>query len=364
MGEGFSPKDRPGPRLIKGGKDTASVEVVSTLPVPTEEEIRRFYSLPEVTEEDRKGVSFRTVRALAERDLSGIFIPAEPLPDYENYLRCYRDFREEWDRRPELFRNLREGMLSSIAQLLIVAKRIVSWLEENYYPVIFARATGEARKDISNFVSKELGGFGPGYSVPFLSDLEKKKVILRNQFSFALEERPFPADIVGNSVEVLVPNGDLTGRTEWSVYIGTLFGLLSQNLIRDGGLKARGLQEPEELVANFLTCKFAQEKMKSKVHLKGEGEARKVLVLSALESETGESFTAILREMARIFPEVMYAQALVSEVALQQIRKALLSQDLNPFPEEDWLGEFHRLAGGIQILRDHLWKAGFESVKK
>jgi hypothetical protein len=360
--------------VFKGGKDLrgerASAEEIPSpeIPVPTEEEIAEIYSSPVITRQDREEVTHETLDILGNRDFLAGFRPKISSTEYQGVLRCFQDFQELWHDKPELFLPLRRQLLTSAAQLLVVAKRITNWIEKKCYPVVFARAVNEAKTDVRSFVFGEFNKIGltPEKVQRFLVDVEGKQVSLRDELSFALEDKPTPAISAEDRPEVLVPRGDLTGETEWSIYIGTLYGLLRQIFLRDGGVGGRGWQEPDELMVNFLVCKFAIAKIESGAPFKRKENAKKVLLRIVFdEGYDGERhFLDIFEETAGIVPEVKYAEAMVSDVALETIRRALLSQEFNRVPEEDWLEKFHELAVGMRSFQDHLWRAGFEPIIK
>jgi hypothetical protein len=360
-------------KAIKGGRSSLEGNTVSTItpPIPTGAEIAEFCSPPIVTGEDKVGIGNEAIlEILGTRNfLAGLF-PKNPSADdhFGEFRELWRERREEEKREP--FLPFREKLLTSATRALVLAKRITGWLESKHYPVVFARAVQEARKDIWNFVYV---GFSKRGSVPgevrdFLNDIEKCPVSLEDELTFARGDKFKPAVFSRKGLEILVPEGDLTGETEWSVYVGTLYAFLGRvfkgNEYRYAfGIRLYPKNEEEErrrddidsFIIDFFVCKFAVDKIRSGVRLKNKEQ----VLPSILDAKR---FMAKLEEVKALLPDDLCAEAMVSDIELQMIRGML------------FLGMFKESSAnpggdmGIEVsvemrdFRDRLWRAGFKTI--
>lgn len=338
-----------GGRNFLEGKNTAPV----IPPVPSEAEIAEFCSPLIVREEDKWDANNRAIlEILGTQDFLACLPSENPSAEYIDVSRRLRGFQELWRRQREIPSPPGRKLLTAAAQILVLAKRIAGWLESKYYPVIFARAVQEAKEDIWKFVFVKFNEIG---LVPEL-DIRKSPVILRDKLTFALKDEFRPAVFNDDGLEVLVPEGDLTGETEWSVYVGTIYALLGQIFSRF--VREERRNEINSLIIDFLVCKFAINKIHSKGRLKNSER-----VLPSIPD--AEHSMAILKEVSAVLPEDLCVKAMTSDIALEEIRQALLGEpSTDSVEEEGGATLLNSLIIGMRDFRDRLWRAGFETIAK
>lgn len=258
---------------------------------------------------------------LAERNLSTELPVAEETFIYRRNLTECEQLKKSiykiFGQKPKDWESVSEADMRAAAKLLVLEQRKAAWLEQNYFPAVFARTLVAARGEVNQFLIKqkntaELERFRLTTEVP---------IHLLDEINYVTRGAP-PGSVGsynarGQEATISIPSY-YTKTDEWKVYITAVHELVHHASHQQNYGDKIGLQlgsgtdveqvELNEAVTQFVTFLIAEDHLKkAKTTLSQERNSK----LSLFNMAYAE-YTVILKNTFKKVPAQYFIDALLN----------------------------------------------------